>query len=112
MADIFRDAPAGHLIRFFTGDHGKLLAYTDKRGAIVSGQSTPQDDSNGSEKQATPSTGGTAGDIVDWYHDHDQDNPQNWSLRKRVFVLVQIMLLNFSGKFVPRAVRDAMRKEI
>lgn len=102
MADIFRDAPVGHFIRFVTGDGGKLLAYSDERAPTTSGHSTPQDDSNGNaeKQQNAESTPGPAEDIVDWYHDHDQDNPQNWSLRKRIFILVQIMLLNFSGGLV------------
>ncbi|KAG6354279.1 hypothetical protein INS49_004884 [Diaporthe citri] len=102
MADIFRDAPAGHLIRFLTGDRGKLLTYADERPGFeppkVSGRSTPQqDESNGDvEKQSAGSTPGVSEDMVNWYDDNDQDNPQNWSLRKKIFVLSQIMLLNFS----------------
>ncbi|KAH9477538.1 Caffeine resistance protein 5 [Psilocybe cubensis] len=34
--------------------------------------------------------------IVDWYNDHDPDNPKNWSLNKRLFVLGLISLLTFS----------------
>ncbi|KAF8305616.1 MFS general substrate transporter [Clavulina sp. PMI_390] len=34
--------------------------------------------------------------LVDWYGDDDQENPRNWSSRKRSFVLAQIMLLTFS----------------
>ncbi|KAF8309010.1 MFS general substrate transporter [Clavulina sp. PMI_390] len=34
--------------------------------------------------------------LVDWYGDDDQENPRNWSFRKRAFVLAQIMLLTFS----------------
>ncbi|PPQ87955.1 hypothetical protein CVT25_001140 [Psilocybe cyanescens] len=34
--------------------------------------------------------------IVDWYDEHDQDNPKNWSLNKRLFVLALISLLTFS----------------
>lgn len=102
MADIFRDAPAGHLIRFLAGNDGKLLTYSDETAPNVPGYSTPQNNNNGTdnaEKQDAESTPGTTENIVEWYHDNDQDNPQNWSLRKKIFVLVQIMLLNFSGKF-------------
>ncbi|KAH9476585.1 Caffeine resistance protein 5 [Psilocybe cubensis] len=37
-----------------------------------------------------------SGTIVDWYDEHDQENPQNWSLRKRIFVLGLVSLLTFS----------------
>jgi DHA1 family multidrug resistance protein-like MFS transporter len=31
--------------------------------------------------------------IVDWYGDDDQENPRNWSMAKRCFVMCQIVLL-------------------
>ena len=34
--------------------------------------------------------------IIGWNGDDDQDNPRNWSLRKRGFVAAQIMLLTFA----------------
>ncbi|PPQ94235.1 hypothetical protein CVT25_006661 [Psilocybe cyanescens] len=37
-----------------------------------------------------------SGTIVDWYDETDQDNPQNWSLNKRIFVLGLVSLLTFS----------------
>ncbi|KAJ9123475.1 hypothetical protein QFC24_003689 [Naganishia onofrii] len=35
-------------------------------------------------------------DTVDWYDENDQENPQNWSTRKKAFVTGNIMLLTFS----------------
>ncbi|KAI3316552.1 MFS general substrate transporter [Xylariaceae sp. AK1471] len=93
MVDIFRDAPVGYFFHFLTG--GKLFAYSDDKALAVSGSSTPPDNINSdAEKQDVGPR--TAESIVDWYHDNDQDNPKNWSLQKRVFVLEQIMYLNFS----------------
>ncbi|KAF5314820.1 hypothetical protein D9619_007394 [Psilocybe cf. subviscida] len=34
--------------------------------------------------------------LVDWYDENDQENPMNWSLRKRIFVLGLISFLTFS----------------
>ncbi len=34
--------------------------------------------------------------LIDWYTAEDPDNPQNWSQRKKMFVLVQICLYAFA----------------
>lgn len=100
MVELFRDAPAGHLMRFLTGNDGEL-AFADNTERIVSGHSTPLRNNNGEvDKEAPNTTPRIAEDIVDWYDENDRDNPQNWSLRKKVFVLIQIMLLNFSGGLI------------
>jgi len=109
MADLFRDALIGHLIRLLTAGSGKLLPYTDEEALTASNRSTLQDKTNDkAENRGAESTPGIAEDIVGWYNDHDQDNPQNWSLQKRIFVLAQIMFLNFSGVLVTRMIYNAI----
>lgn len=111
MADIFRDAPAGHFVRFFTGESGKFLTYADERAGFdrvpgaagSSTSSTPEQKelSDGdAEKQSADLTSRKPDDIVDWYDAHDPDNPQNWSQAKKTFVFTQIVLLTFSGKLI------------
>lgn len=34
--------------------------------------------------------------VVDWYDEHDQENPLNWSLRKRLWVLFSALCLTFT----------------
>ncbi|KAH9476584.1 Caffeine resistance protein 5 [Psilocybe cubensis] len=41
--------------------------------------------------------------IVNWYDEHDQENPQNWSLGKRIFVLGLVSLLTF-GVYIGSAI--------
>jgi len=37
--------------------------------------------------------------IVDWFGPGDEENPQNWSTTKKIFVFGQICLLTFSSQF-------------
>lgn len=39
--------------------------------------------------------------LVDWDGPNDQDNPMNWSTKKKAFVAGSISLLTFSGKLNP-----------
>lgn len=130
MAAIFRDSPAGQLLRVFMGM--KIAPYMDERDdfqlsrtisrprhvpapgteatdVIGKDEESEIDQSEGEkeisdkelERNDTNPTGAPAGkpdhNVVEFTGADDEDNPQNWSARKKIFVFMQICLLTFSS---------------
>lgn len=106
MADIFRDSICGQIVRVLF--RGRLL-YVDERPNFEVpdfeqksiekiGKNNP---STNDEEQGNVSSGikePSRLGIVGWYGSDDQDNPQNWSTPKKVFISALITLLTFSGR--------------
>ncbi|KAK2596116.1 hypothetical protein QQS21_006463 [Conoideocrella luteorostrata] len=103
MADIFRDSIAGQVVRVFLKGR---LCYADERAGfqVPTFEETPIKSATlGSTSSIDDGEAGEAGEarmdkipIVGWYGSDDQDNPQNWSSKKKVFVSGLITLLTFS----------------
>ncbi|PPQ86530.1 hypothetical protein CVT25_007181 [Psilocybe cyanescens] len=88
--DILKEAPDSMRtstdgLQFSESDR-KSLSFVEKGGASVRVDMLREDTIQES----------VSGTIVDWYDETDQDNPQNWSLNKRIFVLGLVSLLTFS----------------
>lgn len=138
MAAIFRDSPAGQILRVFMGR--KIAPYMDEKEDFQLSRTisrpkhvpTPgteatdrdivhnekddeseKDQSEGEKEAAkdkeinlerndTNPTGAPEGkpdyNVVEFTGADDEDNPQNWSARKKCFVFIQICLLTFSSK--------------
>jgi DHA1 family multidrug resistance protein-like MFS transporter len=96
MLDIIRDSTAGQLIRFASGR--RVLLYPEEKpswqlnpagtspgreNARLSSLEAPsRADINLSEASPSPQTE----NLVDWYDENDAENPQNWSLPKKLCV--------------------------
>jgi DHA1 family multidrug resistance protein-like MFS transporter len=143
MAAIFRDSPAGQILRVFLGM--KIAPYMDEREDfklsrtisrpshvpapgteatdVINREDESEIDQSEGEKEIsdkelerndTNPTGAPKGkpdhNVVEFTGSDDEDNPQNWSSRKKIFVFIQICLLTFSSKCSagpPRHVRDS-----
>jgi MFS transporter, DHA1 family, multidrug resistance protein len=79
VLDIIRDAPAGQILRSLILK-GRLL-YHDETDSGQNAALEKEDD-------------GTI--VVNWYPDHDDDNPQNWSQTKKAMVALQINVYSFA----------------
>lgn len=134
MAAIFRDSPAGQILRVFMGR--KIAPYMDERegfqlsrtisrpahvpapgteatDVIEKDEESEVDQSEGEkdlpdqeaklERNDTNPTGSPIGNsdhnVVEFTGPDDEDNPQNWSGKKKSFVFMQICLLTFSSKY-------------
>jgi DHA1 family multidrug resistance protein-like MFS transporter len=131
MATIFRDSPAGQILRNFMGI--KIAPYMDERenfelsrtisrpkhvpapgteatDVIEKDDESEIDQSEGEketsdkelERNDTNPTGAPEGNpdhnVVEFTGADDEDNPQNWSAKKKIFTFIQICLLTFSSK--------------
>jgi hypothetical protein len=130
MAAIFRDSPAGQILRIFLGR--KIAPYTDEKEGFELSRSiskpqvpTPERDTdndiekddeldnseekenvsdndieNSNSDQAAVEQIAAGVSVVEWIGPEDEDNPQNWSSGKKIFVFIQICLLTFSSKCI------------
>ncbi|KAF7562331.1 hypothetical protein G7046_g1838 [Stylonectria norvegica] len=104
MAALFRDAPAGVILRKLFAAHS--LRYQDELpGFQFPGQSsssteigTENSSSDHVDEKAVVVPGNPSwnDNVVDWYRPDDPDNPQNWSTAKKSFVMFEICLLTFA----------------
>lgn len=138
MAAIFRDSPAGQILREFLGM--KIALYMDEREGfelsrtisrtshvpapgteatdIINREEESEIDQSEGEKETeeeretsdkelerndTNPTGTRENkpdhNVVEFTGADDEDNPQNWSAKKKIFVFIQICLLTFSSKY-------------
>ncbi|PPQ80578.1 hypothetical protein CVT25_001612 [Psilocybe cyanescens] len=122
MSDIFRDSTVGSLLN--TISNGRLFPHPEQRpdwvlpdnllpkeqrnsadvkqrdkvAADTPGVHTPSSrDSGEIEKGIVPEKAAVPDKpVVGWYDDNDQENPMNWSLTKRCFVVAMTCLLTTS----------------
>ena len=101
MLDIIRDSTAGKLIRFASGR--RVLLYPEEKPSwqwpvqhlnpsepslgrenaqLSSLEASSRTDINDSEASPSPQIES----LVDWYDENDAENPQNWSLPKKLCV--------------------------
>jgi hypothetical protein len=86
MRDFFRETTAGQLIRI--ASRGRYLGYDDTRNLEAVSASTPEGELKFDLENADI--------IVGWNGTKDPDDPQNWSLSKKIYVTCLINLLTFS----------------
>jgi DHA1 family multidrug resistance protein-like MFS transporter len=115
-----RDAPFGQLCRLVLGP--KVFLYPDEKEGFQyqAPEETPVEIPT---PQANSTSGDTDADVekaepgsspgqskpgyqtVGWYSETDPENPQTWSLAKKIVTFFQICLLTFSGQ----SMRDLVR---
>lgn len=102
MFDIIRDSTAGQIIRFASG--GRVFLYPEERPSwqwptqyLSTSQTSPgrqivqlqsfeasiKTETNGLEASQSPQP---EDNLVEWYDENDAENPQNWSLSKKLGV--------------------------
>lgn len=109
-----RDAPFGQLCRIVLGP--RVFLYPDEKEGFqfqppeetpveaptpqANSSSTDTDaDVEKAETVAPPGQSKSGHQIVGWYGENDPENPQTWSLAKKIVTFSQICLLTFSGQF-------------
>lgn len=90
MADLFRDAPVGQVIRFFT--RNRYTQYPEE----VPGFTLPPGWINTKSEGNKDDTSNKEPIIVNWYSENDPANPQNWSNTKRAIVSFVLWFYTFT----------------
>ncbi|KAK6908285.1 hypothetical protein I203_102286 [Kwoniella mangroviensis CBS 8507] len=96
MRDVIRDSYFGHLLRFVYKPH--YLRYAEEEDGFVIPKFDQTEEVKDGDRQmintdSLPSVRGVDLHLVAWYGPKDSENPRNWTLGKKCYVVFLIMIL-------------------
>ncbi|KAL6831660.1 major facilitator superfamily domain-containing protein [Trichoderma camerunense] len=98
MLDIFRDSPAGQIIRLIS--RGRLAKYPEEADDFEAPDLSLRLSSD-LKKPVTARSSAEADSqnfkLVTWYTENDPANPLNWSLAKKAWISVVLFFYSFAG---------------